>query len=94
MPHDKVRGHSSAKWVENNVNSSAFLQNFFTGRLDINKSVNSTLTKFEALNSCQELTTNFFQLFQDGIQDGWSHAFMYYTLYQMAKEAFWMAIIP
>ena len=37
MPHYKVRGHSVAKLVENNVNSSAFLQNFLKGRLDINK---------------------------------------------------------
>ena len=46
MQHDKIRGHSIAKLVENNVNSNAFLQNFFKGRPDINKGDNSTLTKF------------------------------------------------
>ena len=39
----------------NNVNSSVFLQNFFKRILEINKGDTPTLTKFEVLNSCEEL---------------------------------------
>ena len=39
---DAIQVQSKAK----NVNSSAFIQNFFKGRLDINKGDNSKLTKF------------------------------------------------